>query len=131
MVLDLNNALWTCNNVDLLSLPGFLSVLLGRGGCWLPGPVTPRGTANPSFIESDFTTALVTDLINIVTFIPLGNFNILINNLCKFKKLEQNFKKWFCTYSKLVLNVRFKDFWYAKINLTQIWYDEFNEYLSN
>ena len=23
------------------------------------------------------------------------------------------------------LNVRYKDFWYSKINLTQIWYDEF------
>ena len=26
----------------------------------------------------------------------------------------------------LVLNVRFKDFWYTKINLTQIWYDKFS-----
>ena len=30
-------------------------------------------------------------------------------------------------YSKLVLKVRFKDFWYTKINLNQIWHDEFNE----
>ena len=28
---------------------------------------------------------------------------------------------------KPFLNVRFIDFWYAKINLTQIWYDEFNQ----
>ena len=27
---------------------------------------------------------------------------------------------------KLVLNVPFKDFWYKKKNLTQIWYAEFN-----
>ena len=27
---------------------------------------------------------------------------------------------------KPVRNVRFKDFWYTKINLTQIFYDEFN-----
>ena len=26
---------------------------------------------------------------------------------------------------KTVINVRFKDFWYAKINLTQVWYNEF------
>ena len=31
-------------------------------------------------------------------------------------------------YSKTGLNVRFKDFWYSKINPTQIWYDEFNSY---
>ena len=24
------------------------------------------------------------------------------------------------------LNVRFKEFWFTKINLTQIWYEEFN-----
>ena len=24
-------------------------------------------------------------------------------------------------------NVRFNDFWYTKINMTQIWYDEFNQ----
>ena len=29
-----------------------------------------------------------------------------------------------CT-QKSVLNVRFKDFWYTKINLTKIWYNEF------
>ena len=28
--------------------------------------------------------------------------------------------------NKTVLNVRFKDFLYTKINPTQIWYDEFN-----
>ena len=27
---------------------------------------------------------------------------------------------------KPVLNVNFKDFWYTKIDLTQIWYDKFN-----
>ena len=27
---------------------------------------------------------------------------------------------------KLVLNDHFKDFWYTKINPTQIWYGEFN-----
>ena len=25
------------------------------------------------------------------------------------------------------LNIHFKDFWYTKINLTQIWYDENNK----
>ena len=32
----------------------------------------------------------------------------------------------FLNTQKLVLNVRFKDFWYIKINLNQIWYDKFN-----
>ena len=30
-------------------------------------------------------------------------------------------------YSKTGFNVRFKDFWYTKINPTQIWYDKFNK----
>ena len=29
-------------------------------------------------------------------------------------------------YSKTGLKRSFKDFWYTKINPTQIWYDEFN-----
>ena len=29
-------------------------------------------------------------------------------------------------FEYIVLNVCFKDFWYTKINLTQIWYDFFN-----
>ena len=49
----------------------------------------------------------------------------LHNNLCEFTALEFKFNILFCT-QKPVLNIRFKDFWYTKINLTQIWYDEFN-----
>ena len=44
----------------------------------------------------------------------------LHNNLCEFIAIEHNFKKWFCT-QKLVLNDRFKDFWYTKMNLSQIY----------
>ena len=29
----------------------------------------------------------------------------------------------------LYLNVCFKDFWYTRINLTQIWYDELKKYI--
>ena len=49
----------------------------------------------------------------------------LQNNLWEYPALDHKFKIWFCT-QKLVLNVHFKDFWYTKINLTQIWQDEFN-----
>ena len=42
----------------------------------------------------------------------------------EFTALEHKFKRWFCT-QKPVLNVRFKDLWNTKINLTQIWYDKF------
>ena len=38
--------------------------------------------------------------------------------------LEHKFKGRFYT-QKQVLNIRFKVFWYTKINPTQIWYDEF------
>ena len=40
------------------------------------------------------------------------------NNHCEFTAIEHKFKSWFCT-QKQVLNVRFKDFWYTKINLSQ------------
>ena len=40
------------------------------------------------------------------------------NNLCEFTTLEHKFKRWLCT-QKPVWNVRFKEFWYTKINLTQ------------
>ena len=36
---------------------------------------------------------------------------------------KTQFKRGFCT-QKPVLNVRFKYFWYTKINPTQIWYDK-------
>ena len=39
---------------------------------------------------------------------------LLHNNLCEFKALEHKFK------------IRFKNFWYPKLNPTQIWYDKFN-----
>ena len=44
----------------------------------------------------------------------------LQNNLCEFTitTREHKFKRWFL-YSKISLNVRFKDFWYWKINLSQ------------
>ena len=42
---------------------------------------------------------------------------------CESTALEHKFKRWFCT-QKPVLNVRFKDFLYARINPTQIWYDK-------
>ena len=46
-----------------------------------------------------------------------------------FTALEHKFK--WCFYTqKRVLNVRFKDFWYTKINPTQIWYDEFDQLIS-
>ena len=34
-------------------------------------------------------------------------------------------------HSKPVLNFRFKDFWYTKINLTQIWLDQFTQLYKN
>ena len=37
----------------------------------------------------------------------------------------KKFKRGFCT-QKPGLNVRFKVFWYTKINPTHIWYDKFN-----
>ena len=37
-----------------------------------------------------------------------------------------NSKGDFVPSQKLVLNVRIKYFWYTKINLTQVWYDKFN-----
>ena len=40
----------------------------------------------------------------------------------QFTDLEHKFRRLFC----LVLNVRFKDFWYTNINPIQIWYDTFN-----
>ena len=49
----------------------------------------------------------------------------LHNNICESTALEHKFKWWFCA-QKAVLNVRFKDFWYTKINPNQIWYDNFN-----
>jgi hypothetical protein len=36
----------------------------------------------------------------------------------EFTTREHKFKRWFCTQNP-VLNVRFKDFWYTKINLIQ------------
>ena len=49
---------------------------------------------------------------------------LIQNNLCEFTTLEHKFNRWFCT-KHLVLNVYYKDFWYTKTNLNQIWYDEF------
>ena len=43
--------------------------------------------------------------------------------LCEFTALEHKLRRWFCTL-KPILNVRFKEFWYTKINPTQIWYDK-------
>ena len=48
------------------------------------------------------------------------------NNLFEFTNREHKFKRWFYT-QKSVWNVRFKDFLNTKINLSQIWYDEFNQ----
>ena len=42
-----------------------------------------------------------------------------------FSVREYKLERQFCTI-KPILNVRFKDFLYTKINLTQIWYDEIN-----
>ena len=40
------------------------------------------------------------------------------NNLCEFTTWEHNFKKWFCTKKKGVLESHFEGFCYKKINLT-------------
>jgi hypothetical protein len=53
---------------------------------------------------------------------PLFDYTIII---CKSTALEHKFKRWFFS-QKPVLNVRFKDFWYTKINPTRIWYDKSN-----
>jgi hypothetical protein len=50
---------------------------------------------------------------------------LLQSNVCEFTAREHKVKRLFCTQNP-VLNVCFKDFWYTKINLTKIWYDEFN-----
>ena len=42
-----------------------------------------------------------------------------------FDSSRTQIKKLICT-RKPVLNVRFKDFWFTKLNLTQIWYEELN-----
>ena len=62
----------------------------------------------------------------IVVYPNTAHHFLLQNNLVKFTTQEHIFKRWFWT-QKSVLNVRFTDFWYAKINLIQIWYDEFNK----
>jgi hypothetical protein len=54
------------------------------------------------------------------------NTNFLTTqDLCESTALEHKFKRRFLTQNP-VLNVNFKDFWYTKINPTQIWYDKFN-----
>ena len=39
--------------------------------------------------------------------------------------LEHKFRRGFCS-QKVGIKRSFKDYWYTKINLTQIWYDKFN-----
>ena len=51
----------------------------------------------------------------------------LQNNLCEFTAAGHKFKRWFV----LDLKVRFKDFWFTEINLTQIWHAEFNKWITN
>jgi hypothetical protein len=48
---------------------------------------------------------------------------LLQNNFCEFINREHKFKRGYCT-QQLVWNVPFEDFWYTKINMTQIWYDK-------
>ena len=74
-----------------------------------------------------------------ICVVCVGNFEplMLINWICQTKSemdlflyirkntLEHKFKQWFWT-PKPVLNVHLKDFWYTKINPTQICYDKFN-----
>ena len=43
----------------------------------------------------------------------------LHNNICEFTALAHKIKSWFCI-QKTVFNHPFEDFWYTKINLTQI-----------
>ena len=42
----------------------------------------------------------------------------LQNSLCKFTTREHKSKRWSCT-EKPGLNIRFKDFWYTKLNLSK------------
>ena len=55
----------------------------------------------------------------------IRTFHISVLTICTITAIENEFRKGFCT-QKPVLNVCFKDFWYTKINPTQIWYDKFN-----
>ena len=45
---------------------------------------------------------------------------ITLYNLCDFTIREHKFCRKFCA-QRPILNVCFKDFWYTKINPTQIW----------
>ena len=53
--------------------------------------------------------------------IKLLNFICIPESFIKKHKLQKMFLN-----SKPVLNIRFEDFWYTKINPRQIWYYDFN-----
>ena len=50
------------------------------------------------------------------------------NNLCVKSHHENTNSKGVFIHSKPVLNIIFKDFLFTEINMTPIWYKEFNKY---
>ena len=69
-----------------------------------------------------FDLVLYFILSEIYICIPETLIRTFHTSLCEFTALDTNSKG----DLKPVLNVRLKNFWYTKINLTQIWYAKFN-----